>query len=713
MQDSIAAMNIHLIFNAHIDPVWLWPWQASLDEILATCRSACDRLDAHPDLMFSRGEAWVYRQIERLDPSLFRRIRRFIEQGRWEIVGGWWIQPDCNLPSGFAFQRQIEEGKRYFLDRFGRFPEIGFNVDSFGHAATLPGYLCAAGQRYYVMMRPQEHELALPARLFRWQGYEGGPEVVTFRIASAYTARELNEAHILACMEGLPNGVEDTMCFVGVGDHGGGPTERQIAWLREHWDAFPGHTFRFSTPSRYFKAIARSIPSLPLVTGELQQHAIGCYSVHRAVKTALRRAEHLLEQAERLRARLKPAQKRDLPELQTAWQQVAFNQFHDTLGGTCLPSAYPQVLDQIGAAAATADEVLQMGFRHGLGTQSKDALQRIAIHNPSSADFAGYVEYEPWRDWQPWTAQTHLVDAAGRRHPFQRTLSEAAVGGMGKLLFPLRLAAGKTAILRIAETGKPAPVPAGAFASGSQLRNSRRVTVDVSCGWRLAFGRRAPLSPVLQLVDDPSDTWSHGISHYGAPIAEAVWEAPEQVEDGPLRAALIQKGRIGKSRLHAEWRLAANEEDAELLLRVFWAQERSLLKLTVPLPSSAKERTDGIMGGSLVRRNDGRELPLRDWTQVTCGKSSLGVVAPDVFALDADEKQVRFTLLRSPLLAHHDPHPASHPRGIIADQGEHLFRFRFFYGKADIERLERHALSLQQPLLFADLTRGMPGRFTL
>ena len=186
-------MVIHLIFNAHIDPVWLWPWQASLDEMLATCRSACDRLDAHPALTFSRGEAWVYREIERLDPALFARIRRFIDQGRWEIVGGWWVQPDCNQPSGFAFEHQISEGKRYFLDRFQSFPEVAYNVDSFGHAATLPGYLRAAGQRYYVMMRPQEHEMALPARLFRWRGYEGGPEVSVFRIARAYTARELTE----------------------------------------------------------------------------------------------------------------------------------------------------------------------------------------------------------------------------------------------------------------------------------------------------------------------------------------------------------------------------------------------------------------------------------------------------------------------------------------------------------------------------------------
>jgi alpha-mannosidase len=154
-------ISVHVIFNAHLDPVWVWPWQSGLDAALATCRSACDRLDANPDVVFSRGEAWVYQQIEDLDPALFARIRRHVEAGRWEIVGGWWIQPDCNLPNGFAFERQIALGLDYFREKFGTAPRIAYNVDSFGHSAALPGLMRAAGQDRYVMMRPQHHEMNL------------------------------------------------------------------------------------------------------------------------------------------------------------------------------------------------------------------------------------------------------------------------------------------------------------------------------------------------------------------------------------------------------------------------------------------------------------------------------------------------------------------------------------------------------------------------
>src|SRR5207342_1712299 len=153
---------------------------------------------------------------------------------------------------------------------------IGYNVDSFGHAATLPGIMRQFGQDRYVFMRPQEWEMELPARVFRWRGYEGGPEVTTFRIAKAYTCRGVTREHIEAALSCLPEGVDHTMSFVGFGDHGGGPTEAQIAWIRENQNAFEGAKLVFSSPQAFFDVIERECKDkLPLVTGELQHHSIG------------------------------------------------------------------------------------------------------------------------------------------------------------------------------------------------------------------------------------------------------------------------------------------------------------------------------------------------------------------------------------------------------------------------------------------------------
>ena len=129
---------VHFVFNAHLDPIWLWPWEAGLDEVLNTCETVCGILERHRDVVFTRGEAWVYEQIRLLNPGLFRRIKRLIRLGQWEPIGGWYVQPDCNLPSGFGLEKQVGLGRDWFLRHLGEFPKIAYNVDSFGHCSFLP-----------------------------------------------------------------------------------------------------------------------------------------------------------------------------------------------------------------------------------------------------------------------------------------------------------------------------------------------------------------------------------------------------------------------------------------------------------------------------------------------------------------------------------------------------------------------------------------------
>lgn len=710
-------ITVHLVFNAHIDPVWLWPWQAGVDEVLATCRSACARLDAHPDIVFTRGEAWAYDIVERIDPELFARIRAHVAAGRWEIVGGWWIQPDCNLPTALGMQRQIEAGRDYFQSRFRAFPRVAYNVDSFGHAAALPGLMRRFGQDRYVMMRPQEHELALPARLFRWRGHEGGEEVMTFRIAREYATRAVSEAHVRAALEGLPQGVSHTMAFVGVGDHGGGPTERQIQWCRDHAEAFDGCRLVFSSPARFFDAVAGQAAGLPLVTGELQHHAVGCYSVLRAVKVGVRRAEEALGQAEIL-AEADPApESRTSERLAEAWRAVAFNQFHDTLGGTAVPSAYPQAEDQLGGAKACADEILQLGLRRMLARLPDDPRQRIALFNASDLPFDGHVILAPWTEAR-WRRHWRLLDGDGAVVDHQPIGQEAATAFPRRIL--LRLAAPPRGLRVLTldrgdpETAEDPPRPAAQPAPRPIVERLKSRLASLAFGPApvIGFGGRDTITPHLELFEDPTDTWSHGVDRLGqGEGAGAVWEFPTLIDDGPLMKSAIQHGSIGRSDLTAEWRLYEDEAVVELILQVHWRARHQLLKLVLPMP--LRGRTDGVMGEPLARALDGCERPLQDFTWLRRdGGVPVGVVCPDVFALDADPAGARLTLLRSPLMAHHDPAPAeAFPRAQPSDQGPHLFRFQFAaFESLTPVWLARRAAMAHRPPLAADWTRGMAAR---
>lgn len=173
--------KVHLIGNAHLDPVWLWRWQEGYSEVLATFRSALDRMNEFEDYVFTCAGAAYYQWVEETDPAMFEEIKHRVQEGRWVIVGGWWIQPDCNAPSGESFARHALYSQRYYMKKFGKKAEIGYNVDSFGHNAMLPQLLKESGLRGYVFMRPNPHEektYPFPYTSFIWESIDTLPEIV-------------------------------------------------------------------------------------------------------------------------------------------------------------------------------------------------------------------------------------------------------------------------------------------------------------------------------------------------------------------------------------------------------------------------------------------------------------------------------------------------------------------------------------------------------
>jgi alpha-mannosidase len=695
--------TVHLVFNAHIDPIWLWPWTSGLDSVLNTCETMCRLLDKNSDVTFTRGEAWAYEQIERIDPALFRRIQAHVSAGRWEVAGGWYIQPDCNLPGIEGFRKQIELGRDYFRSRFGQFPKYAYNVDSFGHASILPRLMREAGQTHYVMMRPQEHEMKLPARLFRWRGEKNGPEVTVFRIAGQYNIASLTSSmkkeDFEKCVTELPEGVDDTMCFLGIGDHGGGPTQAMIDWCRANPEPMPGVRLKFSSPSQFFHAVARHEKKLPVVEGDLQMHAIGCYSVYRRAKTEVRRAENLLLQAGEALKSDRELARATATQRESAWKRTCFHHFHDTMGGTCIPSAYPYVFDQLGEACSTGEEIIQTALRRHVAKLPANEEQRLVLANGSGAPWHDWVEHEPWLEKMKDDGEWTVRDERGRVVPHQRTMREAQVTHPHpRLLFRLAIQPGERRVLRIAQK------------SPTMTPWKTKPRWKISAGHLVGAGKRWRL-PVLRLIEDKTDTWSHGIHSFEGPVkAEARWQKPVLIEKGPLLEAWWMEGKIGDSPLAAEWRCYADSPFFELRLRVAWREKHRLLRLEWKPGPLAATREDGVPGGGLRRANDGRERPVRDRTLLKLsGGKSAGAVFPGVFSLGATRAALRLTLLRSSQLAQHDP-PVKEKfhRERWSDQGEQDFVLRFHPRGATAAQLDRDALALQRPPAIATLTRGMP-----
>jgi alpha-mannosidase len=558
------------------------------------------------------------------------------------------------------------------------------------------------------MMRPQEHEMELPGRVFRWRGYDDGPEVLVFRIRGSYNAGELDEGRYRACLDDLPEGVSHTMCFAGLGDHGGGPTERLIQQVREARNAYPDLEIRFSSPDAFFAEIEAERDRLPLVVGELQHHAIGCYAIHRPVKLGCRRGEHRLHQAETALAADPAPEAHTAAALAKAWETVCFHQFHDTMGGTCLPSAYRYVDGQLGGVEAMVDETVTFAMRRRLAALPDCEHQRLVAWNPAETPFDDVLEFEPWLGHRQWTEAHRLVDEDGTVVSHQSALPEALSNRPPpkRLVFPLHLEPGELRALRLMPVpDDPADEPLPATPGCIEVPGLAKATRG-----EMSFGGLALPLPELRLIGDPSDTWSHGIDRYGEGGERASWGEPQLTEHGPVFAEFAQTGRIGGSEILRQVRVYAGQSMVEMAFRIDWNERNRVLKLVLPCgPLTPVKRWDGIGGGCLERALDGAERPLRDWTLLANADGlRLGVLSPDVYALDATAERIRWTLLRAPQMAWHDPHAGGRLDGRYIDRGEHDFVFRFYAGDLTPEFLDAKADMRQRPPALADLTRGMP-----
>ena len=240
--------TVHLLANAHIDPVWQWGFEEGIGAALATFRSAAMLLERNPGFVFCHNEALLYRWVEEYEPELFARISALVREGRWHIMGGFELQPDCVMTGGEAMVRQILQGRRYFREKFGVAPEIAVNFDSFGHSQGLVQILARSGYKAYIYMRPGEGP-----NDFVWRGLDGS-SVLAHRIDKGYNSAL---GHAREALEGFLNarkGEELDLFPWGVGNHGGGPSQKDIDDL----SAFAREKAPASTPERAARSTTKN-----------------------------------------------------------------------------------------------------------------------------------------------------------------------------------------------------------------------------------------------------------------------------------------------------------------------------------------------------------------------------------------------------------------------------------------------------------------------
>ena len=388
--------KLYMIGNAHIDIPWLWPWPEAMMVGLSTFRAALDRMNEYPDFKFTASSAQLYEWAEAADPNVIAEIRKRVAEGRWDAVGGWWIEPDVNIPNGESLARQGLYSQRIFQQLLGRTARVGYNPDSFGHPGTLPQILKLQGMHAYVFMRPGVHEKELPADVFWWQGADG-TRVLAYRIPFSYGVENGIQDAMHGFVTKLQEPTQDMMLFYGAGDHGGGPAKVTIRSILDAQKQPGAPKILFSTPDQYFDDIAQG-KDFPVVDDDLQHHSVGCYTAVSEIKKDNRAAEAALTTGEKMAELANVLVGFSYPksDFTAAWKKVLLMQFHDSMAGSALPQQYVVAHDAYGYAKAVADQTIyRAAAKIAWQIPTTDpASTYLVVFNPHAWDTNLNVEYE-------------------------------------------------------------------------------------------------------------------------------------------------------------------------------------------------------------------------------------------------------------------------------------------------------------------------------
>ena len=641
--------TLHAIGNAHLDPVWQWRWQEGCAEVVATLRSALDRMNEYEDFKFSCSSAQHVAWLEEFDPHLLAEIRTRVAQGRFEIVNGWWVQPDCNIPSGEALVRQSLYGQRFFERALGRKATTGYNVDSFGHAWTIPQILSKSGMTNYVFMRPQPGEKALPAEQFWWEGPDGS-RVLACRLVM-YNSQDVTPDRfaIFPVIDANYPCAQHRPYFFGVGNHGGGPTQRQIEGLIQLDADESVPRIAFSTTEAMFAGMRASGVDFPVVRDELQHHAPGCYTTHSGLKRANRKSESLLVVAERfdtiasILSGAAPATRR----LEHAWRGVLFNQFHDTMGGTGLLEACEDALALYGKATDEAQCVLNAALRRIVARVKTDGEGiPFLVFNPSAHRRREVIEAGFIVEGTP-----ALADDTGARIPSQMR----RVDGVAYYTFEADAPAMGYRVYRF--------VDAGARNDGRLVIDEENLTMSNEHLW-LRVERRTGAIAELKLtgcnvnfaqggagamvsLEDATDAWGHGAVRWTnvldtfAPVRIAF------VDTGPVRATIRVECAAGSSGVRLDISLSAGAKDVGIDALVNCATPRRMLKLCFNTPFENPAPSAAVAYGFVERPATDAEDPCQSWVDLHDDHAGITVLNDCKYGYDVAGTALRLTLART------------------------------------------------------------------
>src|SRR5829696_6386749 len=702
-----AVGGIALTGHAHLDLAWLWPVEETRRKARRTFASVLGLMDRYADFTFNQSSAQLYEWVEEDAPDLFERVKERVAEGRWEPVGGSWVEPDCQIPSGEAFARQLFYGQRYFQDKFGRRSTVAWFPDTFGYSPGLPQLLRGAGLSGFFTYKLNWNETNdFPHDLFEWEGIDGTRVVAhTFENPGTDYNGDIAPGDLYGTWRnfGGKRYHQESLFSFGWGDGGGGPSEQMLENFARLRDFPTMPRLRMAHVDTFFASLPED--ELPRWVGELylELHR-GTLTTQARVKKLNREAEHRLQEAEAI-ATLAVRRGAEYPreELERLWKTVLLNQFHDILPGSSISEVYRDTHRELEEAVAVAekrrDHALLELATDSVGPASGAIVANTALHpRPLTAILQG-------------TGAGAVVAPDGEPLPTQHVAQGLLVHAPDRMVAGL----GWTSVEVREES------PAGGLATpgvrvdewedGKSMENDLlRVEIGADGSLHGIYDKEAKRevlegrgNRLFAYADKPAnwDAWDveAGYEAEGEEVTAA--ESVEVVESGPLRATVRVERLFRDSWISQTYVLLSGSRRLDVETRVRWHQRQVLLRALFPLRVRSHEATFETMYGVVKRpthRNtswDGARFEVAAHRFADLSEPGYGVALLNdgKYGHSARDNVLGISLLRGPLY----PDP-------LADEGEHRFTYSLFPHPGDWAEagVTREAHSLNSPLIVAE-----------
>ncbi len=722
--------QLFIVGNAHIDVAWLWRIYETMRVARNTFYTVIKNMAEYPELRYAQSSAIMYQWMEEYFPEVFEAIREKVKEGKWEIVGGMWLEPDCNLISGESWVRQILYGKRYFRDKFGVDVKVGWNIDSFGYNWNMPQIYRKSGIDYFVTQKIWWNDTTVfPYYVFWWEGVDG-TRILSYFPPVGYTSRLrlIETVKALSTYEAT-TGYKKALILYGMGDHGGGPNREILNRVRHYAELKISPQFIHSTSMDFLKNIERDLGnSIPVWRDELYlEYHRGTYTTHSEIKKNNRRSEAMLSTTEKL-ASLAYLFGKDYPsaDFLRAWKLVMTNQFHDILPGSGITSIYRDAMEFYRRAFKILGRIKSSSARYlfsRVNTEVKGLP--LVVFNPLSWERKDYVKAKLPRELQG--KFLVLRDPRGKVHPCEVFQEEgelylgfiAEVPALGYVVYSL-------------EEGKN-HLATNLRARDYVLENAYyRVKVNPRTGnisslyyKRLGkefipSGREGNLLQVWEDIPERWDAWNIGYTGRMWEINRA--DSVKLIHLSPVRAVIrVKKSFLGLSKSRysptedfpssffvQDITLYAGLDRVDIKMKADWWENHMFLKVAFPvsvrseraayeIPFAAIERTTKMQTPWEKARF---EVPAHRWADLSDGKAGISLLNDSKYGYDIHGNVMKLSLLRSPLW----PDPT-------ADRGKHSFTYSLYAHPgtwAQSHTVER-GYELNQPLL-AFLVGKHPGK---